>query len=242
LFACHIRCASYRSHSKQSDWLHKNGYGLKFYREGWVRFPEPSYWTIVRYKPKLGEGKDAVAWGIRTWRGITETLPRRIPSSHKKEWRILLEPGTQLGPSLGEHWTAPSITLSSAPRDSTQLPDDLPGALPAKWPYPWGKLGTHNFPATNPRPLTPEEKALAEEEAAEDAAWAKAYAKERGRIMGGHRAVDADAENADASAAAEGDAATEGAAAAEAAAAPSEEVVLDVEAKEVAAETEAEKK
>jgi hypothetical protein len=121
--------------------LHKYGYGLKFYRDFWARYPEPSYWTVVKYRPKPKEGGKARVWGFRTWRGVTEPLPRLITSTHKREWRVLLEPGTKLGPSSSEYWKAPQITDESNPRDSTQIPEDLKGAKEGTWPYQWGKLG-----------------------------------------------------------------------------------------------------
>lgn len=83
-------------------------------------------------------------WGIRTWRGVTEPLPREIPATSKRDWRILLEPGTRLGPSVDQYWEAPPIDASSDPAASTQLPEGLPGTKEGTWPYPWGP-GGRNF-------------------------------------------------------------------------------------------------
>ena len=60
---------------------------------------------------------------------------------HKREWRILLEPGTKLGPSTTNYWVAPEITPESDPKDSTQLPEGLMGTRDGSWPYPWGAQG-----------------------------------------------------------------------------------------------------
>jgi len=109
-------------------------------------------------------------WGFKTWRGVTEPLPRRIPGVHRKQWRILLEPGTQLGTSKDNCWTAPEVTLTSDPKLSTQLPEDLPGAPAAAWPYPWGKLGTRNFPVSEVTRELQEEEAEAEAEIREEIA------------------------------------------------------------------------
>jgi hypothetical protein len=109
-------------------------------------------------------------WGFKTWRGVTEPLPRRIPGVHRKQWRILLEPGTQLGPSKDNCWTAPEVTLTSDPKLSTQLPEDLPGANAAAWPYPWGKLGTRNFPVSEVTRMLQEEEAEAEAQMREEIA------------------------------------------------------------------------
>jgi len=214
-----------------SSLLHKNGYGLKFYREEWSRYPEPCYWTIVKYKPKLAKEKDAVAWGIRTWRGRTEPLPRMIPSSHKKEWRILLEPGTVLGPSVSQSWTAPPIRSGALPAASTQLPDDLPGAEASKWPYPWGTLGSHNVPATNPRTPTPQEQAQSDAEKQEDDEWNAARKAERAQFLATF-GIGVEAEAAEG---AEGDSADADAAAADADAdaATSAPSTIDAEAKRV---------
>lgn len=80
-------------------------------------------------------------WGFLTWRGVTEPVPRTIPSLFKREWRILVEPGTQLGPSVDDCWTAPEITAESLPQNSTQLPEGLKGTKDGSWPYPWGAQG-----------------------------------------------------------------------------------------------------
>ena len=54
--------------SAKDTWKHKNGWGLKFYRKPWARYPEPCYWTITRHKPAQ-HGHSAKLWGILTWRG-----------------------------------------------------------------------------------------------------------------------------------------------------------------------------
>ena len=52
----------------QSEWQHKGGWGLKFYRKQWAKYPEPSYWTVTRYKPST-HGHKRKVWGVLTWRG-----------------------------------------------------------------------------------------------------------------------------------------------------------------------------
>ena len=54
----------------KSEWQHKGGWGLKFYRAGWVRYAEPCYWTVTRYKPST-HGHKRKVWGVLTWRGET---------------------------------------------------------------------------------------------------------------------------------------------------------------------------
>lgn len=82
-------------------------------------------------------------WGFRTWRGVTEQLPRVIPAAATREWRILIEPGTKLGPSTTNYWEAPAVDpYTSEPKFSTQLPEGLKGCKDSTWPYPWGKEGT----------------------------------------------------------------------------------------------------
>ena len=53
---------------ERSEWQHKGGWGLKFYRAGWARYEEPCYWTVTRYKPKV-HGHKRKVWGVLTWRG-----------------------------------------------------------------------------------------------------------------------------------------------------------------------------
>jgi hypothetical protein len=48
--------------------FHKNGWGLKFYRSNWTKYPEPTYWTVTKVKPG-NENVKAKLWGILTWRG-----------------------------------------------------------------------------------------------------------------------------------------------------------------------------
>lgn len=152
------------SFEDKATWLHKNGHGLKFYRPLWTRYPEPCYWTIAKIKLKSGTSVNVHrVWGFLTWRGQTEPVPRPIPGGHRKEWRILLEPGTKLGTSVDNYWTAPEITLESDPKTYTQIPEDLPGSAEGTWPYPWGKLGTRNFPRDPPKPDHPTLVSLAEE-------------------------------------------------------------------------------
>ena len=55
----------------KSEWQHKGGWGLKFYRAGWVRYAEPCYWTVTRYKPST-HGHKRKVWGVLTWRGQTD--------------------------------------------------------------------------------------------------------------------------------------------------------------------------
>ena len=51
-----------------TEWQHKGGWGLKFYRKQWAKYPEPSYWTVTRYKPST-HGHKRKVWGVLTWRG-----------------------------------------------------------------------------------------------------------------------------------------------------------------------------
>lgn len=74
----------------RSTWVHKNGYGMKFYRRIW-KYPEPCFWTLIKWKPRQGSHSPA-AWGILTWRGVTEDKPRRIPGIFKREWRFIPQP------------------------------------------------------------------------------------------------------------------------------------------------------
>ena len=57
----------------QSEWQHKGGWGLKFYRKRWAKYPEPSYWTVTRYKPST-HGHKRKVWGVFTWRGQSNTV------------------------------------------------------------------------------------------------------------------------------------------------------------------------
>jgi len=47
---------------------HKNGFGLKFYRRSWTKYPQPSFWTVTRFKPQT-HGHHRKVWGVLTWRG-----------------------------------------------------------------------------------------------------------------------------------------------------------------------------
>lgn len=74
----------------RSQWKHKNGWGLKFYRSGWARYTEPCYWTVTRFKPSTHDHKPKV-WGVLTWRGVTEAAPREVAGCRKREWKYLQE-------------------------------------------------------------------------------------------------------------------------------------------------------
>jgi len=74
----------------KSTWVHKNGYGMKFFRRIW-KYPEPCFWTLVKWKPRQGSHSPA-AWGILTWRGVTEDRVRRIPGIFKRDWRFIPQP------------------------------------------------------------------------------------------------------------------------------------------------------
>jgi hypothetical protein len=52
--------------SDSSIQLHKNGFGLKFYRQSWAKYQQPSYWMITKFKPITHNHKEK-AWGILTW-------------------------------------------------------------------------------------------------------------------------------------------------------------------------------
>lgn len=60
---------------------------------------------------------------------------------YKREWRILLEAGTRLGPSTTDYIEIPAITPESQPRTYTQLPEGLKGTRDGSWPYPFGEKG-----------------------------------------------------------------------------------------------------
>jgi len=81
-----------KENNDKSTWHHKHGWGLKFYRARWAKYPEPCYWTITKYKPSQMNRQDHV-WGVLTWRGVPEAVTRRVSGCRKKEWRYLQEPG-----------------------------------------------------------------------------------------------------------------------------------------------------
>eukprot|EP00808_Paulinella_micropora_P009121 g83099.t1 len=72
----------------KSTWVHKNAYGIKFYRKLW-KYPEPCYWTLTKYRPAQGN-KKAAAYGVLTWRGqkIKGDTQRKIPGWAKRDWNI----------------------------------------------------------------------------------------------------------------------------------------------------------
>eukprot|EP00823_Brevimastigomonas_motovehiculus_P003897 TRINITY_DN245_c1_g1_i1.p1 TRINITY_DN245_c1_g1~~TRINITY_DN245_c1_g1_i1.p1 ORF type:complete len:352 (+),score=66.57 TRINITY_DN245_c1_g1_i1:84-1139(+) len=70
---------------KPSTWLHKHGWNLNVSRKLWLRYPEPSYWTIARYKPRL-DGHRPQVWGVLTWRGKPYPAAEKIHGPNKRDW------------------------------------------------------------------------------------------------------------------------------------------------------------
>lgn len=68
------------------------GVGARFTRAGW-QYPEPCYWTVTSVKPRKNEPdmKRGKAWGVLTWRGVTDATPRRIRTTTKKDWSYIKE-------------------------------------------------------------------------------------------------------------------------------------------------------
>lgn len=83
---------------------HKNGYGLRFTRCVWDKYSEPSYYTVARYKP-YQDGHHCKIWGIRTFRGVSDNKIIQIPSTHKHEWRLVVEPELQYPPHIANDKT-----------------------------------------------------------------------------------------------------------------------------------------
>lgn len=92
----------------------------------------------MRYKPRMLNGPTkthATAWGVLTWRGVSEAVPRKVRGTRKRQWRVLLEPGTKLGPSKDDYITIPPITAESKPAKTVLLPPGLKNG--GTWPYPY---------------------------------------------------------------------------------------------------------
>ena len=73
--------------------LPKYGVGSKVFRSGWTRNgydPNEHHWQITRVElwtkgdeEQFQRGK---AWGVLTWKGVTEAGERRVRTPLKKEW------------------------------------------------------------------------------------------------------------------------------------------------------------
>jgi len=64
--------------------------GERFTRKSW-KYPEPCYWTLTSVRPtKNGpDMKRGKAWGVLTWRGVTEKTPRMIRTPVKRDWMMI---------------------------------------------------------------------------------------------------------------------------------------------------------
>jgi len=64
------------------------GIGMKLTRARWKQ-PD-CFWTITHIKPSLQQStlKHGKAYGVLTWKGVTETTPRKIHSTFKREWHL----------------------------------------------------------------------------------------------------------------------------------------------------------
>ena len=82
------------SGTDRSEWQHKGGWGLKFYRSAWARYAEPCYWTVTRFKPST-HGHKRKVWGVLTWRGKRRArTDTRIAHTHRLRngvWRLCVE-------------------------------------------------------------------------------------------------------------------------------------------------------
>ena len=71
---------SYKNLFEMAGNYRNNGIGLKFWRKSW---PEDCYYTLTRIE--LHDMRHGKAWGIKTWKGITQ---------HEEEIRSPLKLGT----------------------------------------------------------------------------------------------------------------------------------------------------
>jgi hypothetical protein len=62
---------------------------MKFYRTEW-RYPEPTYYTVHRYRP-ANDNQRAKVWGKLTWRGVEEKSISAVTGSRKAQWRYVVE-------------------------------------------------------------------------------------------------------------------------------------------------------
>lgn len=74
--------------------LPRLGEGMRFIRNIWWNKPE-TYWTVTKVYPKL-KGTDkqikrGKAFGIFTFKGVTESKPRKIRATVKGGWRYVPE-------------------------------------------------------------------------------------------------------------------------------------------------------
>eukprot|EP00455_Lapot_gusevi_P042635 TRINITY_DN507_c0_g1_i1.p1 TRINITY_DN507_c0_g1~~TRINITY_DN507_c0_g1_i1.p1 ORF type:complete len:231 (+),score=41.07 TRINITY_DN507_c0_g1_i1:57-749(+) len=90
--------------------LPRNGVGFRVYRSSWLRYQEPSFWTIVKVIPAM-PGHKCRIFGVHTWRGVTELNVRRVNGAPKREWRHIAEP--DMPPVHSETAASDSPTQSS---------------------------------------------------------------------------------------------------------------------------------
>lgn len=100
---------------------HKNGFGLRFTRCIWDKYPEPSYYTIVRFKPSQ-HGHQCKIWGIETFRGESNDKIQLIPGIHKHEWRLVPQPELQYPPQIASDKRIAELLLNF---DSTRINDEI---------------------------------------------------------------------------------------------------------------------
>jgi len=110
----------------KATFVHKNGHGLHFARSVWFRYPEPSFYTVTKFKPSM-HGHRPKVWGVLTWRGKkTSEKHEQIRSSHKREWRLITDPSPpipfELPSKLPVHAYSYSPETPSIPPTSSTSP------------------------------------------------------------------------------------------------------------------------
>ena len=66
------------------------GVGSKVTRSMWSHFPE-CYWTVTRVVPATngkGQAIKGKAYGVLTWRGLSDGRETRIRGALKKQWDV----------------------------------------------------------------------------------------------------------------------------------------------------------
>ncbi|RDD41229.1 28S ribosomal protein S34, mitochondrial [Trichoplax sp. H2] len=87
------------------------GIGKKVTRAIWLKYDEPSYWTITRVSFKR-DMYHANAWGIFTFRGKTEEQARKIRSCRKRQWLVLEGDDQVSNPFVGKRkWQQKQETI-----------------------------------------------------------------------------------------------------------------------------------
>eukprot|EP01112_Ceratiomyxa_fruticulosa_P005990 TRINITY_DN1678_c0_g1_i2.p1 TRINITY_DN1678_c0_g1~~TRINITY_DN1678_c0_g1_i2.p1 ORF type:complete len:145 (-),score=31.91 TRINITY_DN1678_c0_g1_i2:22-456(-) len=69
----------------EKDW----GVGNKYTRGTWRHWGETCYWTLTRViiYHQFPRGKRGKAWGVLTWRGVTDGKETQVRSGLKREWK-----------------------------------------------------------------------------------------------------------------------------------------------------------